>query len=103
MGAADIAVVTTDANQTGLSVPSKTYSYLSVGAVLMCLADKNSELGRMVVDHKIGDCFNRSEQGEMVSFVREMASDNQKLEQLKKNSRTLSMDYTPENAKQYVY
>lgn len=103
MGAADIAVVTTDANQTGLSVPSKTYSYLSVGAVLMCLADKNSELGRMVVDNNIGACFNRSELGEMVSFVSEMASDSQKLERFKKNSRTLSMDYTPENAKQYVY
>lgn len=103
MGAADIAVVTTDANQTGLSVPSKTYSYLSVGAVLMCLADKNSELGHMVVDNRIGACFSRSELSEMVSFVSEMASDGQKLEQLKKNSRTLSMDYTPENAKQYVY
>lgn len=103
MGAADIAVVTTDANQTGLSVPSKTYSYLSVGAVLMCLADKSSELGRMVVDNNIGACFNRSELNEMVSFVSEMASDSQKLDQYKKNSRTLSMDYTPENAKQYVY
>ena len=103
MGAADIAVVTTDANQTGLSVPSKTYSYLSVGAVLLCLADKNSELGRMVVDNNIGACFNRSELDEMVSFVSEMASDSQKLDQYKKNSRTLSMDYTPENAKQYVY
>ena len=103
MGAADIAVVTTDANQTGLSVPSKTYSYLSVGAVLMCLADKNSELGRMVVDNNIGACFNRSELDKMVSFVSEMASDSQKLDQYKKNSRTLSMDFTPENAKQYVY
>lgn len=103
MGAADIAVVTTDANQTGLSVPSKTYSYLSVGAVLLCLAEKDSELGRMVVDNIIGACFNRSELDDMVAFVSEMASDSQKLNQYKKNSRELSMDYTPENAKLYVY
>lgn len=103
MGAADIAVVTTDANQTGLSVPSKTYSYLSVGAVLLCLADKNSELGRMVFDNNIGACFYRSEVDEMVAFVCEMASDSQKLNQLKNNSRELSMAYTPENAKRYVY
>lgn len=102
MGAADIAVVTTDANQTGLSVPSKTYSYLSVGAVLLCLADKDSELGRMVVENKVGKCFNRSEVMEMVAFVNEMASNSQKLNQYKKNSRALSMDFTPENAKQYV-
>ena len=103
MGAADIAVVTTDANQTGLSVPSKTYSYLSVGAVLLCLADKDSELGRMVVDNNVGECFNREEVVEMTAFVQEMASNCEKLNQYKNNSRALSMDYTPENAKQYVY
>lgn len=103
MGAADIAVVTTDANQTGLSVPSKTYSYLSVGAVLLCLADKKSELGRMVADNNIGVCFNRSEVNEMANFIRDMANDSNKMKELKKNSRELSLDYTPDNAKQYVY
>lgn len=102
MGAADIAVVTTDANQTGLSVPSKTYSYLSVGAVLLCLADKDSELGRMVVENNVGKCFNRDEVTEMTAFVQDMASNSEKLNQYKNNSRALSMDYTPDNAKQYV-
>lgn len=102
MGAADIAVVTTDANQTGLSVPSKTYSYLSVGAVLLCLADKDSELGRMVVENNVGECFSRDEVKEMTVFVQEMASNYEKLKQYKNNSRALSMDYTPDNAKQYV-
>lgn len=102
MGAADIAVVTTDANQTGLSVPSKTYSYLSVGAILLCLADKKSELGRMVVENHVGECFNRDEVTEMAAFVQDMASHGDKQNQLKNNSRALSMDYTPDNAKQYV-
>lgn len=102
MGAADIAVVTTDANQTGLSVPSKTYSYLSVGAVLLCLADKKSELGRMVVENNVGECFNRDEVTEMTAFIQDMASHSDKLNQFKNNSRALSMDYTPDNAKQYV-
>lgn len=102
MGAADIAVVTTDTNQTGLSVPSKTYSYLSVGAVLLCLADKDSELGRMVVENNVGECFARSEVAEMTSFIQEMASNGEKLNQYKNNSRALSMEYSPENANQYV-
>ena len=102
MGGADIAVVTTDANQTGLSVPSKTYSYLSVGAVLLCLADKDSELGRMVVENNVGECFTRSEVSEMTAFVQDMASNSERLNQYKNKSRTLSMDYTPDNAKQYV-
>lgn len=103
MGSADIAVVTTDANQTGLSVPSKTYSYLSVGALLLCLADKGSELGRMVVENGVGACFNRDEISKMASFIKEIACDHQKRNQSKQNSRLLSMNYTPENAKHYVH
>lgn len=102
MGAADIAVVTTHAAQTGLSVPSKTYSYLSVGAALLCLADKDSELGRIVIENNVGRCFNRSEVGKMAAFIEEMSSDRLKQNQYKMNSRKLSKDYTPENAKQYV-
>ena len=103
MGSADIAVVTTDTNQTGLSVPSKTYSYLSVGAVLLCLADKKSELGRMVVENNIGGCFNRSEISGISAFVLDMAENCEKLSLYKKNSRVLSKEYTPENAKQYIF
>lgn len=102
MGSADIAVVTTDTKQTGLSVPSKIYSYLSVGAVLLCLADKNSELGRMVVENNVGGCFDRSEVSEISAFVQEMAKNCEKLNLYKKNSRVLSKEYTPENAKQYI-
>ena len=103
MGAADIAVVTTDANQTGLSVPSKTYSYLSTGAILLCLADKESELGRMVKENQIGMCFNRNDLKQMVEFIESMADNPEKVSHYKTNSRRLSQAYTPENANRYVY
>ena len=102
MGSADIAVVTTDANQTGLSVPSKTYSYLAIGAVLLCLADKTSELGRMVIDNKVGKCYSRDELEAMTEFVALLASDKDRTNEYKTNARTLSLLYTPDNAKQYV-
>ena len=102
MGAADIAVVTTDANQTGLSVPSKTYSYLAVGAALLCLADKTSELGRMVIDNNVGGCYSSNELEAMTGFVALLASDKEKASEYKANARTLSLLYTPDNAKQYV-
>ncbi len=102
MGAADVAVVTTDANQTGLSVPSKTYSYLSVGAALLCLADKQSELGRMMNEHHVGRCFDRHEIEEMSSYLEEMADNKVVAEEYRMNSRRLSLDYTPENARAYV-
>ena len=102
MGAADIAVMTTDVNQTGLSVPSKTYSYLAVGAVLLCLADKDSELGRMVEDNNVGKCFSRDDLDNMAAFVANMATNSTKADEYKMNARNLSLLYTPENAKLYV-
>ena len=102
MGAADIAVVTTDANQTGLSIPSKTYSYLAVGAALLCLADKKSELGRMVTDNGVGECFSRDELDLMTEFVMLLSVDKNKANEYNANSRKLSMLYTPDNAKQYI-
>jgi hypothetical protein len=102
MGSADIAVVTTDKNQTGLSVPSKTYSYLAVGAALLCLADKDSELGRMVETHAVGRCFNSNEVKAMASFIEMMADNPSKLVKMKQCSREVSLVYSPSNAKAYV-
>ena len=102
MGAADIAVVTTDAKQTGLSVPSKTYSYLAVGSVLLCLADSKSELGRMVEENRIGRCFNRNDVTSIARFVETMVSDRDLCKTYRNNSRNLSTSFTQENAKQYV-
>lgn len=102
MGAADVAVVTTDLNQTGLSVPSKTYSYLSVGAVLLCLADKQSELGRMMNENHVGKCFDKTEIDAMAGFIHELCYDDILSQSYKVNSRNLSMQFTPMNAQQYV-
>ena len=102
MGAADIGVVTTASEQTGLSIPSKVNAYMSVGAVLLCLADKNSELGKLVDSNCLGKCFNKTEIEEMASFIRNMSSNKELETELKKNTRAMSFNYTPANAKKFI-
>lgn len=102
MGCADIAVVTTDLKQTGLSVPSKTYSYLSVGASLLCIADTNSELGKLVINNKIGMCFLSDEIDKIADFVVNLYNNQDVLNMFKSNSRQLSMQFTPINAEKYI-
>lgn len=102
IGAADIAVVTTDAKQSGLSVPSKTYTYMSAGAALLCLADDNTELSRLAKENNIGKCFHGDDIEEIAQFIKLLAEDGNLLEWYKTNSRKASMQYSPENAKQYV-
>lgn len=102
MGAADIAVVTTDAKQSGLSVPSKTYAYLATGATLLCLAAKNTEVGKLTEDYCVGKCFRRENIDGIVDFISTLEKDKALLADYKANSRRTSLLYTPENAKQYV-
>ena len=102
MGAADLAVVTTDAKQSGLSVPGKTYTYLATGAALLCLAEENTELARLTRERKIGRCFVSQDLGGIARYILQMVSDRRLLQEYKDNSRKTSLMYTPENAQQYV-
>lgn len=102
MGAADLAVVTTDAKQSGLSVPSKSYTYLATGAALLCLAEDNTELARLTRERRIGRCFVSQDLGGIAGYILQMVSDRRLLQEYKDNSRKTSLMYTPENAQQYV-
>lgn len=102
MGAADLAVVTTDAKQSGLSVPSKTYTYLATGAALLCLAEENTELARLTRDSRSGRCFVSQDLDGIAGYILQMVSDRRLLQEYKDNSRKASLRYTPENAQKYV-
>lgn len=102
MGAADLAVVTTDAKQSGLSVPSKTYTYLATGAALLCLAEENTELARLTRERRIGRCFVSQDLDAIAGYIQQMVSNRRLLQEYKDNSRKTSLMYTPENAQQYV-
>ena len=102
MGAADIGVVTTASDQTALSIPSKVNAYMSVGAVLLCLAEPQSELGRLVSENGLGRCFRKAEIQAMSDFVRQVFQDNEFASQMKQRSRQMSYSFTPANAKQFL-
>ena len=67
--AADIAIVTLSKNASNLSVPSKTYNYLSVGAPLLCIAEQDSELGKLVSKYSIGMCFSKDQTVLMSQYI----------------------------------
>ena len=66
---ADLAIVTLSKDASHLSVPSKTYNYLSVGAPLLCIAENNSELGKLVSTYTIGKCFSKNQISEMIEYI----------------------------------
>ncbi len=98
---ADIGVVTLSHGAESISVPSKTYYTLAAGSAVLALAAKESELGVLVEEYKCGKVFDMAPIQEIADFILEQLEDRYCLEQLKKNARAASFDFTPANANVY--
>jgi glycosyltransferase involved in cell wall biosynthesis len=95
---ADIGIVSLGKKASSLSLPSKTFNYMSAGLPLLCIACDNSELKRLVTKYDNGRCFMPDKISEIVSFISEMADNRELLERYKSNSLKASLDFTPRNA-----
>jgi len=102
LSAADIAVVTIGKAASTLSVPSKTFNLLSVGAPLLCIANAQSELANLVDQYKVGKCFEALEIDNMIAFIHQVKSDKNYQIQLQQNAITASKDFGPANAFKFV-
>ena len=98
LAAADLAVVTLGKEASVLSVPSKTFNLLSVGAALLCIADQSSELAALVNRYAVGQCFNPGDIENMVKYIQLIKSDQQYRTSLQQNAIVASKDFGPENA-----
>ena len=102
IGAADVGVITLDLLASKLSVPSKTYAMMAVGCALLCIAGKDSELKEIVEEYQVGEIFNPNEIERISNFILEMKNDVEKLEYYKQNARKAALNFTPDNARQYL-
>lgn len=102
LASADLGVVSLNDETALVSVPSKTYNLLAVGAPLLCIAPKSSEIAKMVGQYNNGKCFQPSEIDEMVAFIQELSQNTEALSQLSQNSLEASKDFTVDNAKLYL-
>lgn len=75
---------------------------LAVGCALLCIAGRDSELGGIVGKYQAGEIFAPDEVDRIADFVLGMKNDAEKLERYKRNARKAALDFTPENARQYV-
>lgn len=102
LASADLGVITLNDETAKVSVPSKTYNLLAVGAPLLCIVPEDSELASMVAKYQNGACFQPDQIDEIASFVQELAKDEDKKAAMVNCSLDASKNYTYENAKLYV-
>ena len=95
---ADLSIVSLSNSATNLSVPSKTFNYMSAGLPLLCIASHDSELFHLVSKYKNGMCFEPDEMEEMVSFIEDLLDNEGIRERYRANSLKASLDFTEDNA-----
>jgi glycosyltransferase involved in cell wall biosynthesis len=102
LSAADLAVVSLGKEASTLSVPSKTFNLLSVGAPLICITSADSELAALVKQYQLGECFDAVETNRMIEFIYSVKSNKNYQSALQQNALKASKDFGPENAFKFV-
>lgn len=75
LNCADLFISTLQEGIEGLGVPSKTYTYMSVGKPLIAIMNKNSEIGSMVSEKNLGKQFDGTQVNEIANFILEVKND----------------------------
>ncbi len=102
LAAADLAVVSINEETALLSIPSKTYNLLAVGAPLLCITPANSELAVLISKYENGAYFTKNQVNEIVNYIL-MLSENPKARNLlSDNSLTAAQNYSYSNAQNYL-
>ena len=102
LNAADLGVVTLGSGASDLSLPSKTFNYISVGVPLLCIANKKSELSKLVQDYDIGKNFEPDELEEIIDFILSNADNSEQYKAVRGNVIKASKDFSKENANRFV-
>jgi glycosyltransferase involved in cell wall biosynthesis len=102
LAAADLAVVTLGRGASLLSVPSKTFNFLSVGVPILCVANSASEVASLVARYEIGKHFEESEVDQMLTFVNELYLNKSMHKAYSQRSLEASHEFTSVNAGRLV-
>lgn len=97
LNACDICLVSLAPGMTGLGVPSKTYNVLAAGKPIVAIVDRESEIGMLVSEHKLGWVVEPGDSKALSEAIVE-AMNSQELVDMGKKARVLAeSDYSLEN------
>jgi glycosyltransferase involved in cell wall biosynthesis len=99
---AHIAIITSGSQVNNLSIPSKTFNFMSVGVPILGISSPNSELGKLIQKYKIGACFDSNEVKEISEFILKLKGDFNLYNFYAENSLKTSKIFTIENVNRFL-
>lgn len=102
LAVADLAVVSLGKQAANIGMPSKFFSYLSVGAPILCLSPFGTELSEIVASHKVGKSFEPENEKDIIEFIEELFDDPDLQRLFSENALELSKQYTSDNAHKFT-
>jgi glycosyltransferase involved in cell wall biosynthesis len=98
---ADIGVVTLGEGSEGISVPSKTFSYLAAGCSLLVISESGSEAERLVGEYQCGIITRPGDKHNIAASIIRLKNNPEELRRYKENALIASRDFTPVNAMKF--
>lgn len=102
LGAAHVSYISLQGANSTISVPSKTYNCLAAGSALLCVADKDSEVAKLVQENNVGEVFNKSQIEKMCRFIEDLSDNPHLLNQYNQASLKASKLYSSKNALKFT-
>jgi len=98
LGAADLGVVTLGKGASFISVPSKLYDLMAVGAPILSIASKETEMAKLIEKYQIGLCCTANEIDRMLTYIYKLVEDKKFYLSQRENSYKASKYFTSANA-----
>ena len=102
LASADIGVITLDENVSKVSVPSKTFNLMAVGATLLAISNNDTEMSRLINKYQNGRCIPKTDIQAIRHFILELKNNWIMKVQYSNNSLVASKDFTYKNAEKYL-
>lgn len=100
--AASVGVVSLGAGAGKLSIPSKTYNYLSAGVPLLAIGEPDSSLAELMDKHEMGKIFRSAQIDDMTAYLLDLASYEQTYQWARRNALSAAKQFTAANARQFT-
>ncbi len=102
LSSADLAVITLGTEAADLSIPSKTFNFMSVGVPILGICKEDSSLAELINSLKIGRVFSSDKLNEIADFISALKNDKNLYSTFAENSFRASEKFTSKNALEFV-